>query len=53
MHNHPSGVSPPLQADIETTRKVQAVAKVLGIALHDRIVIGRKGHASFGSLRLI
>ncbi len=53
VHNHPSGDPTPSQADIEMTREVQAAAEVLGIALHDHIVIGRKGHASFKSLRLI
>jgi DNA repair protein RadC len=53
VHNHPSGDPTPSQADIDMTREVQAAAEVLGIALHDHVVIGRKGHASFKSLRLI
>jgi DNA repair protein RadC len=53
VHNHPSGDPTPSQADIDMTREVQAAAEVLGIALHDHVVIGKKGHASFKSLRLI
>jgi DNA repair protein RadC len=53
VHNHPSGDPTPSQADIDMTREVQAAAEVLGISLHDHVVIGRKGHASFKSLRLI
>ena len=53
VHNHPSGDPTPSAADIEMTREVQAAAEVLGISLHDHLVIGRKGHASFKSLGLI
>jgi len=53
VHNHPSGDPTPSQADIEMTREVQAAAEILGIALHDHVVIGRKGHASFKTLGLI
>lgn len=53
IHNHPSGDPTPSQADIDMTREVQAAAAVLGISLHDHVVIGPKGHASFKSLRLI
>jgi DNA repair protein RadC len=53
VHNHPSGDPTPSQADIDMTREVQAAAEVLGISLHDHVVIGKKGHASFKSLRLI
>jgi len=53
VHNHPSGDPTPSQADIEMTQEVQAAAEILGISLHDHVVIGRKGHASFKSLGLI
>ena len=53
VHNHPSGDPTPSQADIEMTREVQAAAEILGIALHDHVVIGRKGYASFKTLGLI
>jgi DNA repair protein RadC len=29
------------------------IAKPLGIALHDHIIVGREGHASLKGLRLI
>jgi DNA repair protein RadC len=35
------------------TREVAAAAKALGIAVHDHLVIGRGGNASFKSLGLI
>jgi len=35
------------------TREIRAAAEPLGIAIHDPLVIGRKGHASFTSLGLL
>jgi DNA repair protein RadC len=53
VHNHPSGDPKPSRDDIEMTREVKAAAEALGITIHDHLVIGRKGHASFRSLGLI
>ena len=33
-----------------TDAEIKAAAEALGIAIHDHLVIGRKGHASFRSL---
>jgi hypothetical protein len=52
-HNHPSGDPKPSRDDIEMTREVKAAAEALGIAIHDHLVIGRKGYASFRSLGLL
>jgi DNA repair protein RadC len=35
------------------TNDLQNIAKPLGIALHDHIIVGRNGHASFRGLKLI
>lgn len=53
VHNHPSGDPAPSKADIAMTREVATAAKALGIAIHDHLVIGRGGHASFKSLGLL
>jgi DNA repair protein RadC len=53
VHNHPSGDPTPSSADIQMTKQVVDTAKPLGIAVHDHIVIGRNGHASFKGLKLI
>ncbi|HEX2215273.1 MAG TPA: DNA repair protein RadC [Xanthobacteraceae bacterium] len=53
VHNHPSGDPTPSQADIQMTQSVMEVARPLGIALHDHIIVGKQGHASFKGLRLI
>ena len=53
VHNHPSGDPTPSRADIEMTREIAQAAKALHIAVHDHLVIGRAGHASFKSLGLL
>lgn len=47
VHNHPSGDPTPSRADIEMTREVAKAAATMGIAVHDHLIIGRKGHTSF------
>ena len=53
VHNHPSGDPTPTKADIQMTREIVAAAKALSIAVHDHLVVGRGGHASFKSLGLL
>jgi DNA repair protein RadC len=53
VHNHPSGNPTPSRADIEMTRQIVSAAKNLGIVVHDQIIVGKQGHASFRGLGLI
>src|ERR1700674_4041864 len=53
VHNHPSGDPPPPRADIDMTRQIVEAAKPLGVAIHDHIIVGKQGHASFKGLKLI
>jgi DNA repair protein RadC len=53
VHNHPSGDPTPSQADIHMTRTIEDVAKPLGIVVHDHIIVGRDGNASFRGLGLL
>ncbi|MBI3513171.1 MAG: DNA repair protein RadC [Proteobacteria bacterium] len=53
VHNHPSGDPTPSQADIAMTREIQRAVAAIGVTLHDHLVIGRAGHASFKSLGLL
>lgn len=53
VHNHPSGDPKPSRDDIEMTKEIRKAAEALGISIHDHLVIGRKGHASFRSLGLL
>lgn len=53
VHNHPSGDPTPSRADIDMTRHIIDAGRPLGIHVHDHVIVGRSGHASFKSLRLI
>ncbi|MFO1184176.1 MAG: DNA repair protein RadC [Bauldia sp.] len=53
VHNHPSGDPTPSRADIDMTRTIVDAAAPLGIIVHDHIVVGRNGHASLRSLKLL
>jgi DNA repair protein RadC len=53
VHNHPSGDPTPSRADIDMTKTIVDIAQPLGIAVHDHIIVGRQGHASFRALKLI
>lgn len=53
VHNHPSGDPTPSQADVDITREVRDAAARLDILLHDHVIIGRTGHASFRNSGLL
>jgi DNA repair protein RadC len=53
VHNHPSGDPTPSRADIQMTQAIIEVAKPLGISVHDHLIVGKEGHASFKGLKLI
>ena len=53
VHNHPSGSPEPSKADIAITRKIGEAAHLLGIVLHDHVVIGREGHVSLRARGLL
>jgi DNA repair protein RadC len=53
VHNHPSGDPTPSGADIDMTKQIIAAARPLGVQVHDHIIVGRTGHFSMKSQRLI
>ena len=52
LHNHPSGDPTPSAADIDMTRQTVEALRPLRIAVHDHLVVGRDGVASFKALGL-
>jgi DNA repair protein RadC len=52
-HNHPSGDPTPSSADIDMTRQVVEALRPLRITVHDHLVVGRDGTASFKALGLM
>ncbi len=53
VHNHPSGDPKPSRDDIQLTKAIADAGRLLGIAIHDHVIIGRTGHASFKTLGLL
>jgi DNA repair protein RadC len=53
VHNHPSGDPSPSTQDVKMTQDVIAIAKTMGLAVHDHIIVGRNGHSSMRALKLI
>ena len=46
-------MSTPSRAVIQMTQAIIEVARPHGISVHDHIIVGKEGHASFKGLRLI
>ena len=53
VHNHPSGQPEPSRADIQITNRIAEAGRLLGVIVHDHVIIGREGHVSFKAKGLI
>jgi DNA repair protein RadC len=53
VHNHPSGNPEPSRADIQITQKIAEAGRLLGITVHDHVIVGREGHVSLRAKGLI
>ena len=53
VHNHPSGSPQPSRADIQVTNRIAEAGRLLGIVVHDHLIIGREGHVSLKAKGLI
>lgn len=49
VHNHPSGDPTPSDADLSMTHQVKDACEVLGLTLHDHLIIGKSRELSFRS----
>jgi DNA repair protein RadC len=52
-HNHPSGDPEPSRPDIDMTRVIVEAGKVLGVLVHDHLIIGSEKIQSFRALGLL
>lgn len=52
-HNHPSGDPEPSRPDIDMTRVIVEAGKVLGVLVHDHLIVGSEKIQSFRSLGLL
>jgi len=48
VHNHPSGNPDPSTEDIKVTGRLVAAGNILGITIHDHIIIAQDGYVSLG-----
>ncbi|MEL6529541.1 MAG: DNA repair protein RadC [Pseudomonadota bacterium] len=53
VHNHPSGSPEPSRADIQITSRIAEAGRLLGVTVHDHVIIGREGHVSLRAKGLI
>lgn len=53
VHNHPSGNPEPSRADIAITSRIAEAGRLLGVTVHDHVIIGREGHVSLRAKGLI
>lgn len=53
VHNHPSGNPEPSRADIQITQQIAEAGRLLGVTLHDHVIVGREGHVSLRAKGLI
>ncbi|MXP24878.1 DNA repair protein RadC [Altererythrobacter indicus] len=53
VHNHPSGNPEPSKADIQITNRIAEAGRLLGISIHDHVIVGREGHVSLRAKGLI
>lgn len=53
VHNHPSGDPKPSAQDVAMTREIVAAVEAVGVKVHDHLVVGRQGVASFRTLGLL
>jgi DNA repair protein RadC len=53
VHNHPSGNPEPSRADIQITQRIAEAGRLLGIVVHDHVIVGREGHVSLKAKGLI
>lgn len=53
VHNHPSGNPEPSRADIAITQRIAEAGRLLGVTVHDHVIVGRNGHTSLRSKGLI
>lgn len=53
VHNHPSGSPEPSRADVAITNRIAEAGRLLGIVVHDHVIIGKEGHVSLKAKGLI
>ena len=53
VHNHPSGSPEPSETDIEVTKKLVRIGKMIGMWIQDHVIIGNNGFVSMRTRGII
>lgn len=53
LHNHPSGDPTPSKEDIQVTKRLCDVGKMVGIEILDHVVVGSGSYVSFVEQKLM
>lgn len=53
VHNHPSGSPEPSRADVAVTGRIAEAGRLLGITVHDHVIVGKAGHVSLKARGLV
>ena len=53
VHNHPSGSPEPSRADVQITNRIAEAGRLLGITVHDHVIIGKEGNVSLKAKGLV
>ena len=53
VHNHPSGMTRPSDADIRLTKTIQEASKLIDVQVHDHLIVGENRFFSFREEGLI
>lgn len=53
IHNHPSGDPEPSQQDLEITRRLAEVGRIVGIKVLDHVIVGQGRYFSFADSGLL
>ena len=53
VHNHPSGSPEPSRSDIQITKRIAEAGRLLGVNVHDHVIVAREGTVSLRAKGLI
>lgn len=53
VHNHPSGNREPSSEDVNVTRQLVEAGRIIGIPLHDHVIVAGDGYTSFAERGLL
>jgi DNA repair protein RadC len=53
LHNHPSGNPEPSREDIQITKQLADAGRLMGIPVHDHVIIAGRGYTSLAERGLL